>query len=333
MRKRFELAAAGLILMIGGAAMADDANLGSTAIGMDVNLSAATLELRVNDVPVFDPAEGLAVEGQAITQLPLNPAFQQGHNTVSVRLRFGGGAEGFDPAFKADFGVWSLENQPMPFDGRPMAVRMAVTPAEAGGAGAPVLTSRVDDQPQVRATAPMAVAPPAGAAGSGTGSAGAGAGEAAATGTPPAAEARYDFNLDVALPLPPAAWMGGQALTDDRATADAVTAELKALHDALGQGFGPAMTRLAPFNARQAAAIGATPGQFAEASFGMLFDGSGYRLAPFDVSKSELRIYGDGRLATMVPIPLVFDNDETDEHATLFVYFWKDRTGAWQIIH
>ena len=59
----------------------------------------------------------------------------------------------------------------------------------------------------------------------------------------------------------------------------------------------------------------------------------GFELQPFDASQSRLVIMGKGRLATLVPSPVVFHNAEIDETAGPMLVYWQDANGTWQIIH
>ncbi len=58
----------------------------------------------------------------------------------------------------------------------------------------------------------------------------------------------------------------------------------------------------------------------------------GFELQPFDAAKSNLHIMGNGRLATLVPAPVVFENAEISETLSPLLAYWRDSRGEWQIM-
>lgn len=285
-----------------------------TSVGIDIDMTAAALDLRVNDVPVFDPGRPLETKRNIRTQIPMNPAFAAGENTIQVRVKFEADeGSDFKSGLKIDFGYWPILDRPRPFNGRPMAAGLEIT-IEDNTTGMPVmiLGAYVGDQPYMRMDRARLV--------EGTGVVG--------------TWNTYEMNVDLDISLPSAEWLKSSPLPQNEATRTAVLSEFQDLHRALDAGMNATKQTLAPFIARQAAAIGSNPEEFANVSMRQLFDSeSGFELIPFDTSGSELTFFGEGRLATFVPLPNGFRNEETGQQANLFVYYWRDAAGNWQVIH
>ena len=88
------------------------------------------------------------------------------------------------------------------------------------------------------------------------------------------------------------------------------------------------------FAARAAAAVGAPVDAFYARSIAPLIDDPDTVIVPFDVTDSEFRIFGNGRLAGFVPIPHRFASTVNEGwQSTLYLYYWKDAQGQWQINH
>jgi hypothetical protein len=300
-------------MMIGVPAMAEEPNLRQTEIGMDIDMTAAKMVMFINDVPVFDPAAPFDVDMNLNTVLPLNQSFTRGRNRVTIALLLDpSDPGGFVSGLTVNFGYWQTDTYPMPFSARPMAGGFSVSVDRTSGTPQEVLTPRVEGQPYMAASRAVRVA--------GTGVAG--------------TWNTYEIEFDIQMALPPHRWMEGQMLTADRATADGVTAALRKTHAALAAGNAAILGDLGPFVQNHSAAIGVTVDEYIDANFPPFFaPEDGFALMPFDVTGSELQLFGGGRLATMVPIPLVFESDTLDEQGTLFIYYWKDASGQWQVIN
>lgn len=284
-----------------------------SSIGADISIRAAEMHLLVNDVPVFDPMEPFGGASELETQLRLNPSFRKGRNSVTVLLRMlPDGEFGMVPFFRMDLGNWEFMSFPDVFDGRPMAVRMQVdlvTP-ETGGAAVQQLTSQIDALPLMGANEPARVSADA---------------EGWVT-------YRFDVNIDVDLPA--MAWMNGEVLEDTPAMRQSLVAAMREVHGALGQGSAASRPLLEGFAARNAAAVGAPVEVFYARSIAPMIDDEGTELVPFDVAESELRLFGNGRLASFLPLPHRFRDLESEGWQTsLYLYYWKEDGGQWRVIH
>jgi len=291
--------------------MADDLNPRFTGVGADINIKAAEMVMSVNDVPVFNPAEVFGGAAEVDTTLRMNPAFRKGRNSVVIGLRFLPDAStGYDPYFRLDFGHWDIREFPDSFDGRPMAVRMQVTPSETGEH---VLRQAVEPQPRIAANEPARIAPP---------------------GPPQEGWVWYRFDVEVEVDLPPMAWMEGELLSDTAETRQTLSAAMRQVHSNLGDGAAAARMVLEPFIARQAASLGGTPDEYFPVYMAPDLDNEDLQLVPFDVSGAELRFFGEGRLATFVPMPHRFEDAATPGYViTQFFYYWRDTDGQWNLIH
>ncbi|MEL6338599.1 MAG: hypothetical protein AAFQ65_01695 [Myxococcota bacterium] len=280
------------------------------ALGVDIELSAAEVELRVNDVPVLDPAQNLGGESQLTTQLRLNTAFRKGNNRVTIRIRLlPKGSLGYAPKARLDFGHWALPSQPFVFDGRPMAASITVVEKN----GEQVLESRLDAQPLVQAEPVSRV-----------------------TKTKPSATSwqSYAFYVNVGLELPRMPWTSGAVLRESPALRDALTQEMRRVHRQLGADAAAAYRVLQRSIERRAKAVGTRGEEMFRYSLKSTFDGSdGYALVPFAIEEAELRIFGDGRLVTFVPSPHRFYNAQTQTNRNFVLYYWKDKSGAWHVTH
>ncbi len=291
--------------------MADDRNPRFTAVGIDISVKAAEIVMSINDVPVFNPAEVFGGEGEIDTTMRLNPTFRKGRNSIVIGLRMlPGAAAGYDPYLRIDFGHWDIREYPDSFDGRPMAVRMQVTLSETGEQ---VLKHAVELQPRIAANDPARIAPP---------------------GPPQEGWVWYRFDAEVDVDLPPMAWMEGEALSDTAETRQTLTAAMRKVHSNLGDGSATARAALGPFIERQAASLGGTVDEYFPVYMASDFDNEDLRLVPFDVSDAELRFFGEGRLATFVPMPHRFEDEKTPGYVvTMFFYYWRDTDGEWNLIH
>lgn len=310
LRPRFALLTALLLTLATGCADAQPVDLSRTAIGMDIDISEVVLDLRVNDVPVFAP-EGFGGNGQVITTLPMNPAFGPGANTIDLRVRPAEEGEVImEPGLTVDVGVWDMASFPSPFDGRAMASHTTLTP---DGAGTFSMATDAPGQPLMTAEPAQRIEGPSGPDGWST----------------------WRIEVSVAVDaLPPLAWrQGAQTLTPDDALEQEVRQQYAALHSAATAGSDAFRQFLAPMLARQAAAIGTDEETFFQTSVQPFFDPeAGWAVVDPDTVSSELTLFGDGRLASLVPIPSRFAN-QSGEVAAMFVYFWKDEQGRWLVIH
>ncbi|MCW2305442.1 hypothetical protein M2324_003867 [Rhodovulum sulfidophilum] len=297
-----------IISAIGGSVMANERDPIQTALGMDISLAGVKLDLRVNDVPISDPSFPLGSDGPFSTVMTLNSAFASGKNSVTLSVFPEAEASpGWDRHVHARFGYWPATDFPMPFDDRAFAIDVQYR----FGADAPEGDFSVTYAGQEWL-------------------------EASEVGTITSTDEQnmFGMSLEVGLDLPPLAWMQGQYLNPDVNMKHEILEQYAKLHSQVSGGFDGLTAALAPYFSRQAGAFGVSLEQFIELNVLPMFGPeSGTEFLPLDTSKSELRIYGDGRLAALVPMPLTYRNGTYGEEGVLLIYFWKDQAGQWQIIH
>ena len=296
---------------------ADPTDPGQTAIGMDFEISAVDMDLRVNDVPVFDPAIYFSIDAAANSQINLNPAFQEGKNVISVRVRRhqGEAVPGFDPGVRLRFGYWPAGTFPEMFSDRPFVADIVMAPPAEGLGSAPplvVIASEAPGQELMRVTDI----------------------DQAARLTEDG-WAQFDITVDVKVRLPKFAWMQkAVSLNGSVAERAQVLAQLARAHDALVAGPGATADVLGPYLDQKAGAVGMDTGSFAEMSFGFLFDPErGFAVDPFETSDRPLALFGNGRVATVLPVPVTFTNADLGRQGTLYLYYWQDAQGQWHVIH
>lgn len=278
--------------------MADTAPTASTEFNIDFNLTGGTLDLRVNDVPVFGPGTPLEAQASITTSFPLNGYVYNGTNVVSIdftpkvdaldgsnlRMRFEHIEAGSFPAIFAD---------------RPFAADAYIPGADDTAfdyipGTMPSLTGSADAQ---------------------------------------FTDTTLAFTLDANSDRPAPSWPDGQQITADMATFTALVAETQKAHDIFAKGRSAMEEQLGPFLAHMAAGFGMDVSTFLDFDYAVFADpAQGYTLQEFDAGKSEVQIYGNGRLAILVPSPVVFLNEEYGETASAFLYYWKDDTGAWRLM-
>ncbi len=293
--------------------MADLKNPEFSAVGIDINIRAAEMHLLVNDVPVFDPSEPFGGSAEIDTGIRLNGAFRKGRNTLSVMVRMlPDGEYGMEPFFRIDLGYWEFLSFPSSFDGRPMSVRMQVklvTP-EAGGTAVQVMSSNVETQPLMGANEPARVSEDADG------------------------WVLYRFDVNVEVDLPEMAWMNGEILQDTPEMRRSLVQAMREVHSAMAVGAGAARPYLEGFTSRNATALGAPADVYYEHSVATIIDDPDSKILPFDVTDAELRLFGNGRLATFVPLPHRFADQENEGWlTTMYLYYWKDGNGQWRVIH
>ena len=288
--------------------MANEGDPGQTALVMDMSLSGVQLDLRVNDMPISDPAFLLGSDGPLSTIMTLNSAFVSGQNLVSLSVvPESEVSSGWDQQVRARFGYCPAADFPVPFDDRDFAIDIQYR-LEPGATTGDFSVTRAGQDGLV----------------------------ALEVGKISSADGRdmLGMTLDVGLNLPPLAWMEGQHLSPDAKMQSELVAQYKKLYTQISQSYDDMNAALAPYFTRQAAAFGVSLEQFIELNVRPIFGPeSGTEFLPLDISKSELRLYGNGRLAALVPMPLVYRNEANGEEGTLLIYFWKDQSGQWQIIH
>lgn len=142
------------------------------------------------------------------------------------------------------------------------------------------------------------------------------------------------LRLDVQVDLPEQKWKSGQLLHNDVSTHAELVSLTRRAHAALTAGPSEIRHVLGPMIERQAATIGMTVEQYLEHEFILFLDPSlGFELQPFDAAQSQLMIFGNGRLATLILSPVTFVNEAAGEMGNPLLVYWLDSNGDWQIIH
>ncbi len=278
--------------------MADTAPTATTEFNIDFNLTGGILDLRVNDVPVFGPGAPLDTQASIISSFPLNAYIYNGTNTVT--LGFTPKEDAVEPPqMRVRFEHIEAGSFPPIFEDRPFAADTYIPGADAAD-----FTYIPDSMPSLSASPEAQFA--AGTLG---------------------------FSLTADSDRPAPSWPDGQQLTADMATFTALVSEAQRAHGVFAQGRAAMEEQLAPFLAHMAGGFGMDVGTFLDFDYAVFADpAQGYVLQDFDASKSEVQIYGNGRLAILVPSPVVFINEEFGEAASAFLYYWKDETGAWRLM-
>ncbi|MBL3573895.1 hypothetical protein JMK10_16835 [Rhodovulum sulfidophilum] len=291
--------------------MAYDTDPALTTVGIDLDISSGELDFRVNDVPVFDPQSPLKTDARITTQLSLNEAFSRGQNTINLAFR-PLSSDGLAPGLHTRFRFWEAGSPPAVFEGDGYALDISLAPSPANPDQMSLIASPSKDQPLIMFSKPVRIAAVGDADGWAT----------------------WQIQADVRLDLPQEAWRGGQRLQASGALRQELVREYRELHAELASGEETARDALRPFLHRLAQSIGASDEEYYDAGYRQLLSGeASFSLQAFDVAETEVELFGEGKLAALLPIPITFENSETSQRAKLFVYFWKDQDGTWQLIH
>lgn len=289
--------------------MADDSAPGMTEIAMDIALTDGRAEVLVDDVSFFGPGETLEAQASIIASLPANTILGPGTNNVTVRFWPGDSALENQPELKIRFGYSAAGTFPDPFSNRPYAAQIHIVPEPTAALGFR-MDQAIPGQPLLNA----GIGPDLKIIGD--------------------RGVQAQLQLDVKVDLPAQEWKTGQNLGDDEATRQDVIGLTRRAHAALKAGPEGAMRELGPMIQRNAATIGLSAEEALQSEFSVFVDPSlGFELQPFDAERSRLVIMGGGKLATLVPSPVVFKNDATDESGSPILAYWLDNSGNWQIIH
>ncbi|GLK65330.1 hypothetical protein GCM10017635_28040 [Paracoccus kondratievae] len=290
--------------------MADERAPGQTEIALDVELTSGKAEVRVDDVPFFGPGQALDAEASIVASLPANSILGPGLNDVLLHFTPTDSGLGNEPVFRARFGYAPAGTFPDAFSDRPFAILVDIRPdpQQPGGfkleqaiQGQPLLTGKLN--------APTLTTLPDGAL-------------------------EVSLQLDVGVDLPTQKWKGGRQLSDDATTRRQVESMMRRAHSALAAGPATIKQELGPMLQRLAATVGMTVDEAIVTEYAPYVDKSmGFELQPFDASQSRLVIMGNGRLATLIPPPVVFHNAEIGESGGPMLIYWQDANGEWQIIH
>lgn len=308
--KSLFLSISATFLTLAGSVAADERAPGQTEIALDIEVTSGKAEVWIDDVPFFGPDQALAAEASILTSLPANSILGPGTNDVLLRFTPDNSGLGNAPAFRARFGYTPVGTFPGAFSDRPFAIMVEIRhdPQQSGGfkleqmvQGQPLLTGQLME--------PSLTTLPDGAA-------------------------EVSLQLDVGVDLPAQDWKTGRQLTDDATTRAEVEGMMRRAHAALAAGPAAIRQELGPMLEHLAATVGMTVEEAIATEYAPYIDKTmGFELQPFDASQSKLVIMGKGRLATLVPSPVVVHNAEIGETAGPMLVYWQDANGTWQIIH
>ncbi|MCF6444308.1 hypothetical protein [Nereida sp. MMG025] len=280
--------------------MAENANVAQTQFQIELQLQNTTIDVEVNGKSIFGVNNPIVNIGGAAFPLPINPHIHNGENTVTITYSPSEGAGEDSSSFRARFEHVEKNTFPPLFADRLTAADISVPgPAELPFSYAP---------------GDMAFL---------TGST-----------APEFTDGQITFTLTARSDRPDALWFNGQTLQPDSETASAVLTQFQNAYGAIERGREAVLDTLGPHLAYQGGSIGLTAEQVADTHFAIYIDAArGFVRQPFDPSQSELVITGNGRLATLHPSPITFINDDTQQMATVRLFYWKDENGAWQVMH
>jgi len=285
-----------------GPVLAQTADPGRTEFAIDLQANAVVLDIRLNDIPLFgveQPANPFPA--QVLTTVPINSGLQPGRNVVTVRH-----SEVPDPVMEGmvvrlRFTHNEAGSYPAPFSGDVYALDLSIPGAEEQP-----FAVRLGETPFISVVERPEVVD---------------------------AEGTIALTLDYAIDMPASAWPGGEVLEKDMATRVAVEGEMRRAHAAFAAGRDGVLGELRPMIDHLSASYGMTPEAFLDTLYAPFVDPSqGFALRPFDAEQARLELFGNGRLATLVPSPVVFENSELKETFAPDLFYWRDGSGTWRLI-
>ena len=273
-------------------AIAEQFTLSNTAILMDLSITSSTVDVRVEDVPLLDPAAPITASQTLDTQLPINQAFHSGENRVTFRVRFTPSSDpGIVPSLKVAIGAYTGAHWPSIGESRPLVSDFELRPVSKPEGGYLVEIREQHSAQEVLQAGEL------------THISGDGVPESWNT---------YQLRLNVALPLPEFAWQQGQSLSATPDIEQSLRAEYQRLFHVLAQK-DRALYRqaLRPFLSNMSAAQGLDTEDYTAMSLDPVIGlQSDYDPVPYSAVGSHLELFGEGRLAALVPIPLKFRHPE-----------------------
>lgn len=282
--------------------LADGADPGRTEFAIDLQANAVVLDIRLNDIPLFgveQPANPFPA--QVLTTVPIHSGLQPGRNVVTVRH-----SEMPDPVMEGmvvrlRFTHHEAGSFPAPFSGDAYALDLAIPGAEEQP-----FAARLGETPFISVVERPEVVD---------------------------ADGTVSMTLDYAIDMPASEWPGGEVLERDMATRVAVEGEMRRAHAAFAAGRDGVLSELRPMIDHLSASYGMTPEAFLDTLYAPFVDHSqGFALRPFDAKQARLELFGNGRLATLVPSPVVFENSGLKETFAPDLFYWRDGSGTWRLI-
>lgn len=282
--------------------LADGVDPGRTEFAIDLQANAVVLDIRLNDIPLFgveQPANPFPA--QVLTTVPINSGLQPGRNVVTVRH-----SEVPDPVMEGRvvrlrFTHHEAGSFPAPFSGDAYALDLSIPGAEEQP-----FAARLGETPFISVVERPEVVD---------------------------AEGTLSMTLDYAIDMPASKWPGGEVLEKDMATRVAVEGEMRRAHAAYQAGRDGVLGELRPMIDHLSASYGMTPDTFLDTLYAPFVDPSqGFALRPFDAEEARLELFGNGRLATLVSSPVVFENSELQETFAPDLFYWRDGSGTWRLI-
>ncbi|MGH1331705.1 MAG: hypothetical protein ACRBBK_12550 [Paracoccaceae bacterium] len=298
-----------LTLIMAAQVRAETHTPSNTRVGVEFRLSSAEMELFVNGVPVFSPNEGLSTQSSINSGLDVNTSIQKGANTITVRLRTVANDDGFDQAMRLRVLHWPTGFLPNFFaPDVPFLADVQLTTTELGML---TVTSNTSQQTDAHPR-PVVVSPPQVA---------------------PGEWITITIAFDLDMPFPQPVWPSvAQDLTGALELSE-LTPLYRQIHDSAAQGQAGLLRAIKPSMDRAGAGYGWSGEQFFNHAFGVLFDPDlAFSLQQLDTTGRNIRLFGGGRLATIIPSPITYVSEVTGETAELWLYFWKDQNAEWQLM-
>ena len=137
-----------------------------------------------------------------------------------------------------------------------------------------------------------------------------------------------ELSLTTDFDFPERQWINGVQLKDSEATINEVKREYEKLYSAYKIGNDSAYRYYKSLAQNDGQSYGVSAQEWYEDSGVSQLAKGKIKLLPYNDNKSELRIYGNGRLATIIPSP-ISGKDEFNQIITPIIYFWKDEQGNW----
>lgn len=277
-------------------------------IGARLEILRGEIMILVNDLPLFEPNETIGGNDHEALNFNFNGVLMPGRNEFTLKTRLAPPEDtGQSPHIRIEFAYW----QGGQFGGRigehPSAISLSISLDNMG---------RVVMQQENRGQPMMLAEPAIHLAG-------------------PLREDEWnEFSIRIKLghALPQPAWTSGQILRDNAATRTAIKEQFSRAHIAIKSGRQDYEEFILPQLILQGTAYGLHPRQYADNLIGAMFNPRlGLQLQPYDDTKSQLRLFGHGRLATLVPTPIRLESAVSS--GAPFLYFWKDQAGNWQVLH
>ncbi len=277
-------------------------------IGMDFETKQAELIPYFHDEPPYGVDNPLGGKGGQASNLNANNSFLQGSTPVGIQFRFLPDPNAdLEPQVRVRFHYWPEDEWVTAFEETSTGYATDITfTRETDEEGHEIVrvAEDIQGQPWLTATPLRKVDGPEG-------------------------WHSYALELNSDFSFPERQWTTGQKLENNKKTQQAIEAEFQKAYDIFAQKDPDKLFAYYKANMEN---DGAVYGDSAKEWFNdslSEFVSPDYDYEPFDASKSELRIFGDGRLATLHPSPIRIVSDKYKQWYSPMLYFWKDADGNW----